>query len=141
MSVHTHGIDVAAVLARYPTQDTTTITSTSRGINTVLIEALIIEGAGALNAILRRHNISPEGLDADAVELLRGAIIAYVIAECMDKLGKAEPGVSWRAKYDAVRRTLRDWPEDLGDAQRAEDAVPVSPDDDEGPRKTPWDQW
>lgn len=142
MAVYTHGIDVAAILARYPTQDTTAITSTSKGINTVLIEALVIEASGSLNAVLRRHAIDPSALDEEATELLRGGIVAYVIAECLDKLQKTEPAAAWRAKYDAVRRTIRDMPQDLGDSQSAVAAVPASPDyDDDEHSPTPWDMW
>lgn len=141
MAIHTHGVDVAAILARYPTQDSTAITSTSRGINTVLIEALIIEAAGGLNAVLRRHAIDPAALDEESTELVRGGIIAYVIAECLDKLQKTDQAAGWRAKYDAVRRTIRDMPEDLGTSQSAVAAVPVYPDDTDEPERSPWDKW
>lgn len=141
MAVHTHSVDVAAILARYPTQDTTLITSTSKGINTVLIEALIIEAAGSLNAVLRRHGIDPAMLDEESTELVRGGIIAYVIAECLDKLQKTDQAAGWRAKYDAVRRTIRDMPEDLGTSQSAVAAVPVYPDDTDEPERSPWDKW
>lgn len=141
MAVHTHDLDVAAILARYPTQDATLITATSKGINTPLIEALIIEAAGSLNAMLRRHAIDPGALDEEATELVRGGIIAYVIAECLDKLQKTEQAAAWRAKYDAVRRTIRDMPEDLGASQSAVAAVPVYPDDTDEVEPSTWDKW
>ena len=66
--------------------------------------------------------------------LVRGGIIAYAIAGCYSKLQRAEMAAAWQAKFDAVRRTIRDWPEDLGASQRPEVAVPASiePDDDDG---------
>lgn len=141
MAIYTHGITVDDVLARYPTQDTTKITATSAGISTPLIEALILEAAGSLNAVLRRHAIDPAALDEEATELVRGGMIAYAIAECMDKLQKTEQAAAWRAKYDVVRRTIREMPEDLGASQSAVAAVAVAPEDDEDPVVTPWDMW
>lgn len=139
MAVYTHGVDADAVLARYPSQDTTPIGPTSRGVNTALIEALIIEAAGSLNAVLRRHAMDPAALDEDAEELVRGGIIAYAIAGCLAKLQKLDQAAAWQAKYDAVRRTIRDMPEDLGTAQSAEAAVPTSIPDD--PTPTGEDRW
>lgn len=141
MAIYTHGITVDDVLARYPTQNGTTITATSTGINTPLIEALILEAAGSLNAVLRRHAIDPAALDEEATELVRGGVIAYVIAECMAKMMKADQATAWRAKYDVVRRTIREMPEDLGASQSAVAAVAVAPEDDEDPVVTPWDMW
>lgn len=139
MAVYTHNVDADSVLARYPSQDTTPIGPTSRGVNTALIEALIIEAAGSLNAVLRRHAMDPAALDEDAEELVRGGIIAYAIAGCLAKLQKLDQAAAWQAKYDAVRRTIRDMPEDLGTAQSAEAAVPTSIPDD--PTPTGEDRW
>lgn len=139
MAVYTHNVDPAAVLARYPTLDSARVGPTTTGINEVLIEALIIEAAGSLNAVLRRHAMDPAALDEDAEELVRGGIIAYAIAGCMAKMQKLEQAAAWQAKYDAVRRTIRDMPEDLGTSQSAEVAVPTSIPDD--PTPTGEDRW
>lgn len=138
MAVHTHGVTLDMVKARYPTQNSATISPTTSGINDPLIEALVIEAAGSLNAMLRRHRIDPSALDDDAVELLRGGIIAYAIAGCMAKMMRAEQAAAWQARYDAVRRTIRDWPEDLGDVQSAETAVPASVEANEEVEPCAW---
>jgi hypothetical protein len=135
--VYAYNISVDDVLAQYPTQDGTTITATSRGVNHATIEVFRDQAAAIMSNVLKRHGIAPELLDADGEAMVRDAVIAYVIAKCLLKLGRLDQSKLYMDQFEGARRILREMPQDLGDNQQAAQQVHTSIPDE--PREP--DRW
>ena len=100
------------------------VSKTSTGLNLPMVERFITEATGILSAILKRHNMSYDALDADAAQVVRTGIKAYAKAQCLikrefpDSQIQLQMGI-WRDSKD----TLRDSIQDLGASQVASNQV------------------
>lgn len=119
MTVNVHTVTVEDVLNRLPMAQGS-VTETSKGLNTGMIESFIKTAAGILNALLNRAGASPDTLGADEIELLREGIISYAESRCLVARDYSEDKIN-RAyrQWEEIRKTIRDYPGDLGQAVSA----------------------
>ena len=113
------------------------VSKTSTGLNLPMVERFITEATGILSAILKRHNMSYDALDADAEQVVRAGIKAYAKAQCLvkrefpDSQNQLQMDI-WKDSKD----TLRDSIQDLGASQIASNQVVSNIDTSEK-----YDQW
>lgn len=125
MAAHSFGVLVADVLNTLPA-NTTNITSTSQGLNTVQVEGFISRAEGQVSAILVRHGIAPESLGDDEIELVRDAVVAYASAYSLERIGGSQDQINRRMdEWKRLSELLRTQPQDLGEAQNVQSAQKV----------------
>lgn len=88
------------------------------GLTVSKVQDFIVRGAGQLGSILIGKGIDPDTLDDLAVETMRAGIIAYATGQCL-KLAPGNETLAQRAweEFGSVRKTLRETPGDLGEAE------------------------
>lgn len=125
MAADTFGVLAASVLATLPA-NTTNVTSTSEGLNTVQVEGFIERAGGQVAAALVRNGIDPASLDDNGVELARDAVIAYAAAYSLERIGASQDQITRRLdEWGRLLKVLREQPQNLGAAQDAQSAQKV----------------
>ncbi len=123
MTVFTHGVGVEDVLDRLPLAKGS-VTETSQGLTTTMLESWMVTAAGILNALMERMAIDPLTLGPNETQLVREGIVCFVEARALAAREYPEDRVA-RAhrQWDDVRRTVRDFPGDLGKSKSASSTV------------------
>lgn len=134
----THSVTAGDVTRQLPVKSSR-IGAATEPVSTTDLEDWIAEGAGQANAILSRHGIDPTTLGADEAETVRAGIIAYAAAKTLQSMGAPSDVTSrfWET-WGSVRKTLRESPQDLGDAQKSTDAIKSNIDPTD-PTEKNWD--
>ncbi|MGI9589214.1 MAG: hypothetical protein ACR2MR_13585 [Dietzia maris] len=113
----THDVTATMVLNGLPFASGT-VTTTSAGLNTVIIDEWIEEAAGILNNLLHKHDIDPANLEDDSKALVQTGIKAYARAQALMKRQFSDVQIqSQMSIWNEVKKTIRETPGDLGKAQ------------------------
>lgn len=135
MPADTFGVSAASVLATLPA-NTTNVTSTSEGLNTVQVEGFIERAGGQVAAALVRNGIDPTGLGPNEIELARDAVIAYAAAYSLERIGGAQDQITRRLdEWGRLLKLLREQPQNLGAAQDVQSAQKVRSNIDPSARR------
>lgn len=121
--INTHDVTATMVLNGLPFASGT-VTATSVGLNTVMLDEWIEEASGILNSLLKKHAIDPDNLTEDSKALVQTGIKAYAQAQALMK--RQFPDIQIQAKmsiWNEVKKTLRETPADLGDSQNTSAAI------------------
>lgn len=135
-NVETWGVTVEDVLDRLPLARGS-VTASSAGLTTGMIERWVRTASGILGALLVRNGIEPDSLGVYERELARDGVASY--AESKALAAREYPEEAIRRAWDAweeVRRTLRTLPQDTGAAHSPRSTV-VSSLDVAPTRKSP----
>lgn len=125
MPADTFGVSAAGVLATLPA-NTSNVTTTSAGLNTVQIDQFIERAGGQVAAALVRNGISAAGLGDNERELARDAVIAYAAAYSLERIGASQDQVDRRLnEWTRLLKLLREQPQNLGAAQDVQSAQKV----------------
>lgn len=120
-----HNVSASSVLDTLPS-GTTTVTSTSKGLNLSQVESYIARGAGIVNAQLVRHGMTPDSLDPNSSQLAQDAIIAYSAAYCLERIGGSNDQIERRYReWNSLLDLLKNEPQALGSAQDSTGALLV----------------
>ena len=121
--INTHDVTSTMVLNGLPFASGT-VTSTSVGLNTVMLEEWIEEASGILNSLLKKHAIAPEDLTDDSKALVQTGIKAYARAQALMKRQFSDIQVQAQMSiWNEVKKTIRETPADLGDSQNTSAAI------------------
>lgn len=110
--VYIHGVAVQDVLDRLPLPSGS-VTDTSQGLNTAMIERWIRSGAGVLNSILRSQGKDPVALGIDEKELVKQGIISYAEAYALKARSYDQQAEAAFRAWDDTRRIIREIPSDM----------------------------
>lgn len=125
MPADTFGVSAASVLATLPA-NTTNVTTTSAGLNTVQIDTFIERAGGQVAAACVRNGIDPASLGPNEIELARDAVIAYAAAYSLERIGASQDQITRRLEeWGRLLKLLREQPQNLGAAQDVQSAQKV----------------
>lgn len=101
MSVFVYGLTYSDVTPHLPF-NTDNLDASSDPISTGDITAFIEDGAGKINGVVKKANLSPSSLTDDAKGNAQSYIIWYAVRECLSTLGHAGPN------YDKANERVKE---------------------------------
>jgi hypothetical protein len=113
MAIQTHNVTADDVVEDLPFA-TGTVTATSKGLNTPMVERWVKAAAGQLNAILIRKGFDVDNLGENESELVRMGISAFARGRALKKREYDGAGDEL-AIFNDVKDTIRRMDQDMGE--------------------------